>query len=412
MDNSLKLFPDIPSSVGMENALRRARQLADICWTPVRPVPATIADKVENQRRYQNFFLPAWRPQTGVNYSAARFEEKYVGFNVSLETYMTAISNPNSVMYTRSLHGRGPLCSAFYGTVCSEFVSYVMDMPFHIDCQQWPFLDGIEQINPEPLEKLRLCDIILERTRHIAVITGINRDADGKIVNISVAESTLPNIQTKTFTPSSFVEYWLKDHYEIFRYHKLDKISYTPIAWVPLEDDPQLERPTPNDALMPDYGNKANYFIGDEVTISVFDNQYTVLKIHFEGEPAQDLPLYDGKAVFLPDKAGFYKVVALNESVESEAVEFCVVNAEAITDKRHYTKNEEVRVSFCCAADDKLLGWVVKTAEFAKYWGYLAAENGEIPEAAVLPQGSYLIIALYRNKYGVYSSKPCPFEVE
>ena len=211
---SMVRIPDVPVFPGMANALRRARQLADLRWTPIRPFPAGMPEgaqpKPGQAKVYYPIFLPAWRPQTGANYSAARFDEKYIGFNVSLHTYMTALANPDSVLYTRSLHGKAPLSSAFYGTVCSEFVSYVLDLPFHIDCQQWPYLDGIEEINPLPLENLKLCDVLNEATRHTAIITGINRDAEGKVVDITVTESTLPHIQTRTFAPQEFVEYWLK----------------------------------------------------------------------------------------------------------------------------------------------------------------------------------------------------------
>lgn len=407
-----RLIPDNPDSVGMHNALRRAKQLAELRWTPVRPLPAGIKAEIEGEKRFYSIFLPAWRPQTGANYSAARFNEKYIGYNVSIETYMTALSNPESVLYTRSLHGRAPLSSAYYGTVCSEFVSYVLDMPFHIDCQQWPFLDGIECIDPEPLENLRLCDVLNERTRHTAIITGINRDEAGNVMEITVTESTLPHVQSRTFTPKEFVEYWLKDGYEILRYHKIGQVTYTPSPWVPIEGDPETERPEPNAVLMPDYGDKSNYLLGEAVTLSVFDARCKEVEVALNDGSAERYAVASGKVTLQPERPGFYRAAAISGDEKSKAVEFCVVDAAVATDKLHYKDGEPVQVSCSCATGDRLLGWVLKTPELAKVWGY-PEENGHVPESAVLSRGEYRIIALYQNLYGVYSSRPSQvFEVK
>lgn len=398
---------DTPTSTGMANALRRAKQLADLRWTPVRPLPAGIKAEKEGEKVFYPIFLPPWRPQTGANYSAARFDEKYIGFNVSLHTYMTALANPDSVLYTRSLHGKAPLSSAFYGTVCSEFVSYVMDLPFHIDCQQWPFLPGMEIIDPHPLEKLQLCDILNERTKHTAVITGITRDPDGYILDITVTESTLPHIQSRTFTPKEFEAYWLKDNYEILRYGKLSSVTYTPNPWVHLEGAPETEYPTVNEVILPDYGDRANYLLGECVTLSVFDESFTTVTLTLNDSPISTLPVVNGKVSLTPDKLGFYRAIAVSAEKESAPAEFCVVEASVIPNKAEYTAGEPIQPTFSNPSGDELIGWVVKTPGLAKVWGYPAEENGHVPSSAVLEVGEYRIIALYRNVYGIYSSHPC-----
>ena len=413
MTSLCQRVPDAPDSRGMENALRRAKQLAELRWVPVGRLPSIVSAANEEKNIY-NVFFPAWCPQIGANYSAARFEEKYLGTNVSIETYMTALSNPNSVLYTRSLHGKARLSSAYYGTVCSQFASYVFDLPFHIDCQQWPFLDGIELIDPEPLEDLRLCDILNERTKHTAVITGITRDADGKVLDITVTDSTLPQIRSQTFLPIEFKNYWLKNNYEVLRYHKLDQVTYTPNPWIRLEGDPEVERPVPNHVLMLDYGNRSNYLLGETVAISVFDSACSEILLSDENGSSAVISVPENRQVELcPEKTGYYQVTALLENGKSEPVEFCIVDATVSTDKLLYTDLEPVHVSLSCASGDELLGWVVKTSEFAKVWGYPKDENGVIPDGGMLPPGKYLIIGLYKNTFGVYSTKTSAvFEVK
>ena len=408
MRQCAQVFPDVPASEGAANVLRRARQLSELRWTPIRPVPAGIS-KGDAGRTFCDIFLPAWCPQVGAGYSAARYSEKYVGFNVSLETYMTALANPDSVMYTRSLHGRMPLCSAFYGTVCSQFVSYTLDFPFQIDCSQWPTIDGMVKVDPTPLENLALCDTLLT-PRHVAIITGISRDAGGNIVDITVTESTLPTVKVTTFTPAEFKGYWLGTGYEVYRYTRLDKVTYTPDPWIHLEGDPDLPAPSVNPVLMPDYGNKANYLLGEEVTICVFDGACTAVEVSCGGA-VEKFPVTEGKVKLTPTQVGFYQAVAVGDGLRSQPAEFCVVDAGAATDKEQYAPQEEIGVSFRCAAEDELVGWVVKTAQFAKFWCYVADDSGVIPVSAKLPAGDYLILAMYRNDYGVYSGHPHPIKV-
>ena len=404
-------IPDAPDSEGVKNVLRRAAQLEQLRWTPVQPFPVIFSSGIQGVDPFRGFFA-AWRPQTGANYSAARFDEKYVGYNISLDTYMTAMANPDSVLYTRNLHGKHRLCAAYYGTVCSEFVSYVMDLPFHIDCQQWPYLDGMEIIDPTPLEKVKLCDVLNKRTQHTAVITGINRDDRGKIVDITVTESTQPQIQSRTFSAGEFVSYWLKNGYEVLRYRKIDRVTYTPSPWVHLEDDPDLSYPVINPVLMPDYGDKANYLLGETVTISVFDPDYTAVEVTC-GDEKDTVAVAEGRVALTPGKIGFYQAVAVGTDKRSEPVEFCIVDAKVTTDKKEYAENEAIRPALtCAAAEDELRGWVVKTDAYAKYWGYPISDEGVVPTEAALPEGKYLVIGLFRNKYGLYSTPPCFFGVK
>lgn len=403
-------IPDEPTSEGMRNALRRARQLADLRWTPIRPFPAIVSEGPASNGS-SPIFLPAWAPQVGVNYSAARYDEKYVGFNVSLDTYMTAMANPDSVLYTRNLHGRHRLCAAWYGTVCSQFASYVMDLPFHIDCHQWPHLDSVEVLDLTAPEQLRLCDILNHRTRHTAAITGITRDAAGRVLDITVTESARPGILRRTFLPTEFTNYWLMNGYEVLRYHKLHTVTYTPSPWVHLEGDPQTEAPVPNPTLLPDYGDKANYLLGESVCLSVFDPSCHTVEVCCARETLT-LPVEDDRVVFTPAAPGFYRAAAIGEHGPSQPVDFCVVEASATTQKDSYAQGEPICPAFSSAApEDELRGWVVKTDAYAKYWCYPISDAGVIPAQTTLPAGRYMILGLYANSFGLYSTPPCHITV-
>ena len=403
------VHPDMPKNEGMKNALLRAQQLAELRWTPVKPFPAIQSTGITGVNPYP-VFLGAYRPLVGANYAAVGYtNEKYVGLNVSIETFMTALANPNSVLYTKPLHGRGRLTAAYYGTVCSEFASFVLGFPFHIDCPQFSVMEEMEHIDATSLENLQLCDLLNEPKTHTAIITGIDRDENGKVVSITVTESTPPQVRITHFLPHEFVGCWLEKGYEVLRYKDLHKVTYTPNPWVHLENDPELPTPVPNPVILPDYGDKANYRLGETVIFSVFNPDYTQVKVQQGDKTVATLELSENAdATFSPITPGYYTAVAVSPAEESLPVAFCVTEATVATDRAEYQAGESVRVAFSCTLDDELVGWMVKTSNDAKYRGIMRNEDGSLTDSTVLPAGEYYIIAHYRNRYGVYSATPTP----
>jgi len=402
------VYSDMPTNRGVQNALLRAAQLANIRWTPIKPFPVIYHNG--NSSETHNAFFKAFLPQTGLNYSAVGFtNEKYLGVNVSIETFMTALANPRSLLYTQPIFEKHRLSAAFYGTVCSEFASYVLDFPFQIDCGQLSAMEEMEHIDSKSLENLQLCDLLNESKSHTAVITGIDRDESGKVTAITVTESTPPQIRTTTFTPREFVSYWLENGYEVLRYKNLDKVTYTPNPWVHLEGDPELEHPVPNPVILPDYGDKANYRLGETVTLCVLDPKYTAVKLERNDSTVMTLPLDENaNAVFCPDKSGYYRAFAVSTDGESQPAEFCVTEAAVTTDRIQYKAGDPVQMAFSCAAGDELTGWMVKTSGHSKYRGCMRSEDGSLADTITLPAGDYYIIGHYRNRYGVYSATACP----
>ena len=120
-----KLTYDLPSSQGVANVLKRAKILANVRWTPQLKMPKTVhvpaAENPDNP--HPRGYWKTWRPVFGVPYSSVRIPRKFIGFNVSLETFISALANPKSVLYTRNLTGMGQRMSSWYGAVCSSFVS-------------------------------------------------------------------------------------------------------------------------------------------------------------------------------------------------------------------------------------------------------------------------------------------------
>lgn len=410
----MNLIPDLPQSQGAANAIRRSRQLSTLRWTPVRPFPAVLKS-AGTDAGYLNFFFPAYRPLTGAAYSSVRLHEKYVGYNVLPETYLSAMANPNSCLYTKSMHDRGVRnCAPFYGTVCSEFVSYSLALPYRTACKRWPAMDGISEVSTEPLENLRLCDIVLNVRQHIMLITGIWRDEAGKIASIEISESKLPTVCVTKFTPDEFTNAFLRKEYRVYRYAKLDSVPYTPDPCVHLDGDPDLPFPEINRVLLPDYGNKANYLPSEPVELTVFDPAYTEVVIRKDGAELRILPVENGMAVLRDAPVGQYEAAARSADGESEPVLFCVTGASVRTEKAVYAAGEPITVYPSCETDDPAVCCMLKQlgAPFGDRGLYVFPDGKA--DAATFPglvPGEYAAVSYYRNGFGVYTSPRVPFTV-
>lgn len=414
----MQLYHDTPVSRGVENAIKRSKQLATLQWTPVGKLPTVKGCTDPNGvKTYHKMFLSRYRPQTGVIYSSVRLYEKYVGYNVSLETYMTALANPNSVLYTRCLHdapGHGVGC--YYGSVCSSFVSYTLDLPYRMRCKDWPGYPGITPVDSSKLENLRLCDIVLNVSRHIAIITDIERDVEGTVHFITVSECTQPNTIALRYTPEEFREHWLNDGYVIYRYDGLDRITYTPSPFVRLEGDPVLPEYEMNRTLMLDLGNRANYVIGEEdVEISVFEDGWQLVRVTEPDGTEKDLPITDGKVRLVLQKPGSYRACCVNGDRTSAEVEWCAVDLQMELDKKEYRVGEPLYIRFRNASDERVFVYHIDGGEcYERQKGFFTPEQsaaGELELPPLSKPGAHRVMVAARNEYGVYRSRYFLFEV-
>ena len=413
----MQLIYDRPASAGVENALKRARQLCQIGWTPVRPLPSALFGVKGTDHEYFYGYFQPWRPQKGIPYSSCRTVEKYVGWNISPETFLTALQNPHSVVYTRQLKDEpGTKANSYYGLVCSMFVSYALELPYRIVCKDWTALEDICAVSAEPLENLRLGDILLDPKRHVALITGIARDEAGAVQRIEVSECTLPLTVCTAFTPEEFRRFWLQDHYGVYRYGKIDQVTYTPDPWMPLEGEMAVE--PPHFALLPDYGNKANYRVGDEaVELWALEEGWEAVEvIHPDGTKTHH-SLQEGHVTLQPAAVGHYSACLVRDGARSGSVEWRMVSLHLQFEKEKYAVGEPITCrTWNEVPGEKVFHAVLNTdTYYVKDTVFLAEEEGEAGRFALPAQtvpGKYIVIAMARNEYGVYTSPYCEVTVE
>lgn len=415
----MELFHDVPRSQGVANVIKRARQLVELRWTPVDEFPCSYSIGTPGGHLRQDAFFPKWRPRRGMVYSSVRKYERFVGYHISIETFMTALANPNSVLYTRSQHGAGKNMSSFYGNVCSCFVSYAVDLPYQVSCRDWLKVPGVEELHVTDLNELQLCDIAVS-PGHIVIITDILRDAEGNIHKIVISESTPPQCVTNDYTPEEFRNYYLGRNYKLLRYDGIDRVGYTPSPYVHLDGDPETE-PEKFPSLMTDFGNKANYLKDLEpVELSIFEEEWDTVQVIGPDGNIREYPVSEGKVTVASEEVGYYTACCICGEKCSHKVEWCVVDVEVRTEKEVYKAAEPIRIFFRNMLEkDSVVGYMIKSCDnFDRGRGLISAGATAAGEfvihnvAALNKGGEYSVLIMSRNRYGQYVSKRAFFSVE
>ena len=131
----------VPESQGVQNTIDRAYQLADLQWTPQGGI---VPGVVSQSGKFSVISHEDGVTYQGVPYSGTTATDTYLGMNVSLESFLTALKNPNSVLYTENLHSTNSKAASYYGTVCSKFVQYALDIPGSYNSQNVPKITNVK----------------------------------------------------------------------------------------------------------------------------------------------------------------------------------------------------------------------------------------------------------------------------
>ena len=306
-----------PDTKGKEAALFRSRQLTECDWTPIRDIPTFI-------RPDGKTVFPAGKPLHGMIYSSPEAVDKFIGENVSFETFLTTLANPDSVLYNKDLGGRNNSW-AYYGIVCNGLARYALNIRRRFSTKRWLTLPGMRIVG-EPgkytAEDIQLCDVIWNAEPglgHVALITDILRDENGTIQQIEVSEAIRPVCVRRQHNVADYFE-----KYKIYHLMRYDEVDNTPMP--DMEQDAILRnglKSAPVIAL--DCGNKSNYRSCEDITISAFADGE--VEIRRGAECVKTLMLTAGSKFTCQLDRGYYTVT---HKPSGETLEFCVTQPQII----------------------------------------------------------------------------------
>lgn len=232
------------------NIVKRARQMAELCWTPLKDRYAwggsSSSYKITSVGgKTTTGYFAAGETYQGIPYSQAVLDGAgYVGWNLQIYDFMAAVNNSTSVFYSKySTYNK---IAPYYGSDCSGFVSWAWDLPGRCTCTT--LLKYSESIG-KSVSKLQLGDCLNDPNSHVVLITDIGYDDSGSIISIEVTEQTPAKMKVtcygtpipgKTYkntgTIAGFQSYYLDRNYSIYRRSCSSRpnIGFDPSSYVPL----------------------------------------------------------------------------------------------------------------------------------------------------------------------------------
>ncbi len=305
---------DVPKNQGARNAYKRAMQMTRLAYvtTGKLPVPAGGSATMTT--------IPKGQLCHGVPYGRSDRKNNMVGLNVSVLTYMTAIHNQYSALYTEVVSSDGYSGSAYgvdyvshqlgasypaMGTVCSGFTSYVLGLPQSFESSKIPYLEYIGLLKKAPDQSytgVQPMDI-LKREGHVAMVIDVYRDKRGVPVEIITAESAIKFTKITHYTPEVFeskLRGVLKEGEPYTIYRRTDE--YAPLS----SSDFYRETPfisMPNETLQ-----KYSFPIYDKSTdkiTTVDESPYVPAEIDENGTPTGELAYNEDICTFMGDHATF-----------------------------------------------------------------------------------------------------------
>lgn len=268
------------SSIDILNAYKRAQQFLDIRWEALSPMP--------QRNNHTGYDVGTHQ---GIPYSSVKEYNKFIGFDVSIKTFMTALHNKYSLLYTEdvlkkrsaSAYGinyQGTNCGAYMGTVCSSFVAYVLGLKIPYVTGEYTYLmnnDIFEKIEDQSVNGVKIMDVIWE-PGHSNIITNIVRNSSNEIVSIIWSESDSPYVKSTNMSKESFTNRLTQKGGIIYRYKKWSEhAEYKPSKFVPVMGESASYQY--NDDICTFAGDYACFREGDLIVINYEKRNFSAMEI-------------------------------------------------------------------------------------------------------------------------------------
>lgn len=325
--NEKGLLIERPESIGQYNALKRAADLTDFTYKPLKDIPVRIKAAEEG-------VLEAGTEYQGFPYSSAEPNDKFIGVNVSLETFISALENPDSVLYNRDLYYWTGVKDTFYGIVCNGLVRYAYNIDDRYATRIYRSIPGMQVIAEREtftVDDLRLADTLLaygDGTNHTMMVSGIFREpSTGEIAEVEISHATRPRCNRRVLKADEFCKTYYK--YALLRYDYLDDVPYDEEVHKLLFER-NIDSSLP--AISIDYGNKSNYLAGEPTVISVFREGASTVEILKDDVVVETVSLDKAGRFERTLDRGYYKV-RLKETGDFAEFAVCMAEVTDVTDE-------------------------------------------------------------------------------
>lgn len=387
------LISNPPKTKAQEGVLKRARQLTDFKWIPIRDIPTYT-------RKEGHWLFPAGKELTGLPYSSVEVEDRFITENVSFESFLSAIANPHSKLYQV---GHGEHGAPNFGVVCNGLVRYALGIPYRVSTKRFLTIPGMKLIakfGAYTAQDIELFDVLYSfgnGVNHVELITDILRDETNEIVEIELSGATRPLCIRRRLSVSDLFEKF--KGYDLCRYEYLESIPYDEsvddLLW-----NSHLEKMPPR--ITVDNGNNSNYLVGEEVLLSVFSDSSDTVELFCGETPLRTYQVGASAMIPLMLPRGYYTA---RLQASGESVSFCVNCAEV----EHRVENGVITLSVePCDPNSEIIYMDFRekgkrAAPLASYEVLSEEERRSGRFSRAIPQDAEHYKIYYRNKYGVWT---------
>lgn len=382
---------DVPENIGVLNTIMNMKQMAEIKYTPLAIIPQNKGDFAVGVER------------TGLPYSSSRPEALYVPNNVSFHTFMTAMQNPNSYLYTVDLGESGNQNGdTYYGAVCSTACGYALGILPNYSTPQWADIPDMEVIENQSAYGLKLCDTIVGKG-HVVMITDITRNRRGKIGHITITEASYQNVHSTNYTPEELEAAYPPTDYKYCRYTKLYSVKHEQNEYVAVEDETP-RTVTYNTQIIPRKGDKANWLTSQDVVIDILEiGNYTGVEIYRDDTLLETKPITS--VITLSGlQAGSYKARLTDGTNTSDWCYWIIV--DAVSSVVPLGSDGKVNVTF--SATNAIPLWVQWTGitNGTAHISVLTEEEKTAGAAVCTNEsGTFKVRVAFQTEYGIIHSE-------
>ena len=319
------------SGAWQDRAVEYARIMSRVKWTPV-------AESMPNR---SGGYFKEGTEYTGVPYSSVKAVGRCIGFDIYLKTFLAAVENPQSVLYTENLSGKVSNAAPYYGKVCSSFTSYGLHcaLPYRSSHHGPTFRKGVVLVEPQSAQAAGPGDVIYTPPAkvgggsHVELVTAVERDGE-KVVAVRVEESWPPTTRNLLRTASKFDSHISTRNRRLFRITDFDAWHEQNKAESFLFPNYEEDSATPaiNRVVLLDRGDWVPYFRDQAVKFNVMDRDSQGVKSLVVKRDAlvEEIAL-DGRGVIerlFADCGDYTAECVMSDGSLSQACEFSVCDLD------------------------------------------------------------------------------------
>lgn len=397
---------DVPSP-GAWNAIRRAYQMTDLEFTTLDSIHANSA------KTYQ-----AGEKAKGLIYSSVKETHTFVGMDVSFHTFMTALHNPRSVIYTVDVSKppyHGSNCGAYYGTVCSGLTTYALGLKIYHKSYDYPLLGDFQLVEDQSSKGVRLADVIY-RDGHVQVVTAIKRDSvNGKAEEIEICEAVHSGCRRIIISGKDLNKMLTrkKKKKQLYRYKYLDSVKYTPLTEFVAVDGEHLIPYKYNDDICTKRGDKACYIVGDTIVLNITKG-YKTMELYKDSILYKTIDIGKELDIVLQGLPyGDYKARLVKGGKRSDYTYWKVIDADVIIDQKknivrfHSRNAKPIYAEFCSLSGGRPTKGVFELSDEDIKKGYIDVSSF----TSTLKKTRYVKVH-FECDYGRVTNKPIKWRIQ